>query len=309
MDRISGVQLFIRIVETGSFSKASADLGVTQPTATKHVAALEAQARRAAAEPQHARRQRDRDRRALLREVQGDPARARRGRQPRGAAAVAGRRAAAHQHLGRVRPPRADAAGARASCARTPRSRSTSASTIATSTSSSKASTSRSAWAASPTRRSARATSALNPWVLVASPGYLAQHAARRDAGRPEPPRLPGLQQRAGRRALALHRRGGQRRGVDAGARAAALATTCRRCSSAARAGLGPRDPAVVRRARRRCADGSVRPLLTDHTLPAQEMHAVFPSPKLVPSKVSSFIGYLQEQFTPDWWKTLPPQP
>ncbi len=42
MDRITGVQLVIRIVETGSFSKASADLGITQPTATKHVAALEA---------------------------------------------------------------------------------------------------------------------------------------------------------------------------------------------------------------------------------------------------------------------------
>src|SRR6266705_2827755 len=41
MDRITGVQLFVRIVETGSFSKASVDLGVTQPTATKHVAALE----------------------------------------------------------------------------------------------------------------------------------------------------------------------------------------------------------------------------------------------------------------------------
>ena len=42
MDTVAGLQLFIRVVETGSFSKASADLGVTQPTATKHVAALEA---------------------------------------------------------------------------------------------------------------------------------------------------------------------------------------------------------------------------------------------------------------------------
>ena len=33
--------MFVRAAETGSFSKASADLGVTQPTATKHVAALE----------------------------------------------------------------------------------------------------------------------------------------------------------------------------------------------------------------------------------------------------------------------------
>jgi DNA-binding transcriptional LysR family regulator len=42
MDRVAGIRLFIRVVETGSFSRAAADLGVTQPTATKHVAALEA---------------------------------------------------------------------------------------------------------------------------------------------------------------------------------------------------------------------------------------------------------------------------
>jgi DNA-binding transcriptional LysR family regulator len=48
---------------------------------------------------------------------------------------------------------------------------------------------------------------------------------------------------------------------------------------------------------------GRVTPLLTDHALPVQEMHAVFPSPKLVPSKVSSFIDFLQAQFTPEWWK------
>jgi len=41
MDRIQGISLFIRVVETGSFSKAASSLGITQPTATKHVAALE----------------------------------------------------------------------------------------------------------------------------------------------------------------------------------------------------------------------------------------------------------------------------
>jgi hypothetical protein len=30
----------------------------------------------------------------------------------------------------------------------------------------------------------------------------------------------------------------------------------------------------------------------------------VFPSPKLVPSKVTSFISFLQERFTAEWWKT-----
>ncbi len=42
MDSVAGIRLFIRVVETGSFSRASADLSITQPTATKHVAALEA---------------------------------------------------------------------------------------------------------------------------------------------------------------------------------------------------------------------------------------------------------------------------
>src|SRR6187549_644463 len=41
MDSVAGLRLFIRVVETGSFSRASGDLGITQPTATKHVAALE----------------------------------------------------------------------------------------------------------------------------------------------------------------------------------------------------------------------------------------------------------------------------
>jgi DNA-binding transcriptional LysR family regulator len=41
MDRIAAVQLFIRVVETGSFSRAAQELGITQPTATKAVAAIE----------------------------------------------------------------------------------------------------------------------------------------------------------------------------------------------------------------------------------------------------------------------------
>ncbi|MCU0868871.1 MAG: LysR family transcriptional regulator [Burkholderiales bacterium] len=42
MDRIDGFRLFVRVVETGSFSRAARDLAVTQPTVTRHVAALEA---------------------------------------------------------------------------------------------------------------------------------------------------------------------------------------------------------------------------------------------------------------------------
>ena len=41
MDRLTGLQLFVRVVETGSFSRAANDLGLTQPTVTKHVSDLE----------------------------------------------------------------------------------------------------------------------------------------------------------------------------------------------------------------------------------------------------------------------------
>ena len=41
MDRIAAVQLYLRVVETGSFSRAAEEFGITQPTATKAVAATE----------------------------------------------------------------------------------------------------------------------------------------------------------------------------------------------------------------------------------------------------------------------------
>lgn len=42
--------------------------------------------------------------------------------------------------------------------------------------------------------------------------------------------------------------------------------------------------------------------ILTDWTLPAQEIHAVYTSPQLVPTKVTSFVTWLQGQFVPGWW-------
>jgi hypothetical protein len=46
-----------------------------------------------------------------------------------------------------------------------------------------------------------------------------------------------------------------------------------------------------------------VQPVLTDHGLPAQEVHAVFPSPRMVPTKVSAFVSWLQGQFGDKWWE------
>jgi DNA-binding transcriptional LysR family regulator len=50
-------------------------------------------------------------------------------------------------------------------------------------------------------------------------------------------------------------------------------------------------------------AEKAVQTVLNDHVLPAQEVHAVFPSPKLVPSKVTSFIAFLQEALAGEWWR------
>ncbi|HMO45277.1 MAG TPA: LysR family transcriptional regulator [Rubrivivax sp.] len=69
MDSVVGLRLFIRVVEAGSFSMASVDLGLTQPTATKHVAAGST-AGSAAVPPLHARPHAQRAGRGRLRQVQ-----------------------------------------------------------------------------------------------------------------------------------------------------------------------------------------------------------------------------------------------
>jgi DNA-binding transcriptional LysR family regulator len=51
---------------------------------------------------------------------------------------------------------------------------------------------------------------------------------------------------------------------------------------------------------------GRVVEVLKGHTLPEQEIHAVFPSPKLVPGKVQAFIAFLQGKFDGRWWERLP---
>mgnify|MGYP000075342567 CR=1 FL=1 len=48
--------------------------------------------------------------------------------------------------------------------------------------------------------------------------------------------------------------------------------------------------------------DGVLQPLLRQWTLPAQEIHAVFSSPRLVPTKVSGFVDFLLPHFGGDWW-------
>ena len=42
MDRLDAMHMFVRVVETGSFTKVAQEFSTTQPTVTKQVAAMEA---------------------------------------------------------------------------------------------------------------------------------------------------------------------------------------------------------------------------------------------------------------------------
>ncbi len=71
---------------------------------------------------------------------------------------------------------------------------------------------------------------------------------------------------------------------------------------AAAREGLGVAIlPCYV--ARESVADATILPILERFALPTQEIHAVFPSPKLVPGKVSAFIEHLRAALDGAWWE------
>lgn len=142
----------------------------------------------------------------------------------------------------------------------------------------------------------------LNPWVVVASPDYLAQHPA------PQHPDELKLHN-----ALIYSTVQGDARWPFAGARGQALSVAVRgqlrsnnlsTLLAAARDGMGvaalPRYVAQTALTQR-----SLVALLNDWQLPAQEINAVFPSPQRVPAKVTQFVAWLQGQFDGDWWARL----
>jgi DNA-binding transcriptional LysR family regulator len=142
-----------------------------------------------------------------------------------------------------------------------------------------------------------------NPWVMVASPPYLKQHGT--------PKRPTDL---AAHNALVYSSVQGDDVWRLAGPKGepVTVQVTGRLRSNnlsavlaAARSGLGIAAlPRYV--ASDSLMSGQVVEVLKDHVLPEQEIHAVFPSPKLVPGKVQAFVAYLQGWFGPRWWETLP---
>jgi DNA-binding transcriptional LysR family regulator len=298
MDRLEGMQLFIRVVETGSFSKASSDLGITQPTATKHVAALE---QRLGARLLH---------------------RSTRGVTPTEIGALYYEKCLA---IARELEEADNLAGLQQSNVRGQLRISTSVAfgrrvmvplviefmrehpelhidlsfddryvnlveqgvDLAI-------------------RMGQLADSSLgatylglNPWVVVGSPAYLARH------GTPAQP--DELAQHA---ALIYSTVQDDARWRFAGPEGQSLqvpvhgplrSNNLSALLAAAREGMGLAAlPWYVAHAS--VESGAVQPVLTDWTLPSQEIHAVFPSPRMVPAKVTGLIRFLKGRFDGQWW-------
>lgn len=142
----------------------------------------------------------------------------------------------------------------------------------------------------------------VNPWTLVASPAYL------KERGRPKKPAD------LGKHSCLIYSsvQGDDRWQLSCGdADLASIAVHGRLRSNnlsmlltAARQGFGIAAlPLYV--AHKSLESGAIVSLLDQWKLPQQEVHAVFPSPRLVPAKVKLLITWLQGQFGPDWWATI----
>jgi DNA-binding transcriptional LysR family regulator len=139
----------------------------------------------------------------------------------------------------------------------------------------------------------------VNPWVVVASPEYLAKR------GRPLVPSDLGAHD-----ALVYSTVQGDARWLFTGPGGHVQATTVHgplrsnnlsALLAATRLGIGLAAlPSYV--AHQSIASGAVQEVLGDWALPSQEIHAVFPSPRLLPNKVSGLIAWLQGQLGPNWW-------
>jgi DNA-binding transcriptional LysR family regulator len=139
----------------------------------------------------------------------------------------------------------------------------------------------------------------LNPWAVVASPSYL------KARGRPKLPQE--LQQHS---ALIYSTVQGDARWQFTGPKGEERTVTVQgplRSNNLAALLMAAREGMGIAALPRYVANGSLRSgavqeLLSDWRMPSQEVHAVYPSPKLLPTKVGLLLSWLQSQFQDNWW-------
>lgn len=139
----------------------------------------------------------------------------------------------------------------------------------------------------------------INPWVMVASPAYL------KERGEPTTP-----QELTDHDALIYSTVQGDARWLLTGAdgqvhsinvKGPLRSNNLSALLSAVRSGMGLAAlPWYV--AHGSVRSGVVKVVLSEWSLPSQEIHAVFPSPRLLPAKVQTLIDWLQKELQDDWW-------
>lgn len=143
----------------------------------------------------------------------------------------------------------------------------------------------------------------VNPWLMVASPKYLRRHGTPGQAG--DLSRHPALIYSSvlGDDVWRMTTPKGDTLTVPVAGRL--RSNNLSALLAAARNGFGVAAmPRYV--ASESLKSGHVVEILKGHILPEQEIHAVFPSPKLVPGKVMAFIAFMQSRLGDQWWDDLP---
>jgi DNA-binding transcriptional LysR family regulator len=301
MDRIAGMQLFVRAVESGSFSRAASDLNLTQPTVTKHIAALEAQLgvrllnrNTRGIGPTEIGRLYYEKCKAILQQIdEAEHIATERQGQVHGTLRIGssvafGRRVVTPlvlEFMQRHPQLRIDL-----SFVDTYVNLVEQGIDVAI-------------------RMGKLADSSLgarylgtNPWVMVASPTYLKRHGAPRTPDDLARHNVLFYSTVLGDDRLHFVAPNAQR--LTVAANGSLRSNSLSSILAAVRAHMGvaalPYYVAAVS-----LAEGKVVEVLGDHTLPAQEINAVFASPKQVPAKVTTLIGYLQDFFQGDWWRRV----
>ncbi|MEO7851619.1 MAG: LysR family transcriptional regulator [Rubrivivax sp.] len=141
----------------------------------------------------------------------------------------------------------------------------------------------------------------VNPWLVVAAPDYLAKRGEPRTPADLENHDALIYSTVQGDARWLFSGADGQPRPTDV--RGPLRSNNLSALLAAARGGLGLAAlPWYVAHAS--VQSGAVQPVLRDWRLPSQEIHAVFPSPRMVPAKVTGFIDWLQLQISERWWES-----
>lgn len=142
-----------------------------------------------------------------------------------------------------------------------------------------------------------------NPWVIATSARYLQQHGAPllpTDLGRLNALVYSSVQ---GNDVWRMQSRSGELFNVAVAGNWRSNNLSAVLAAAQANMGVAALPWYIAANA---IASGQLVEVLHDYALPKQEIHAVFPSPKLISSKVQVFISFLQGRFAGRWWERIP---